>query len=96
LILCFPAATHWAPLYLGLVVGFVLLNYYLHCGVTIGWVEATLPTATVNTSAFHNQHHSNANVHFGEALTLWDRLCRTRASDLVPSTHQQRRVRVAR
>ncbi len=80
LLLCIPKATHWAPLYFALVAAFVLLNFYLHCGVTLRWVEATLPRAFVNTSAFHNRHHANAEVNFGEAFTLWDRLCGTGAS----------------
>jgi sterol desaturase/sphingolipid hydroxylase (fatty acid hydroxylase superfamily) len=73
-----PLAVHWAPLYFGLVGGFVGLNYYLHCGVTSRLLEAVLPRVLLNTSAFHNRHHANAEVNFGEALTLWDRLCRTR------------------
>lgn len=81
LFVCLPQATHYAPLYFGLVVGFVNLNFYLHCGVTIGWVEKTLPRALLNTSAFHNVHHARANVHFGEALVLWDILCGTRLVD---------------
>jgi sterol desaturase/sphingolipid hydroxylase (fatty acid hydroxylase superfamily) len=84
LILCHPQATHWAPLYFGLVVGFVNLNFYLHCGVTFGWVEKTFPRALLNTSAFHNVHHSHANVHFGEALVLWDIICGTRLIDREP------------
>ena len=81
LLLCFPWATHWAPLYFTLVVGFVNLNLYLHCGVTLGWVEKTLPRIFLNTSAFHNVHHSRASAHFGEALYLWDVICRTRLVD---------------
>lgn len=77
LLLCIPQATHWAPLYFGLVVGFVNLNFYLHCGVTIGWAERALGALHVNTSAFHNVHHSRANTHYGEALTLWDEVCGT-------------------
>ncbi len=73
-----PQATHWAPLYFPTIIGFILLNYYLHCGVTLGWVEATLPRIFLNTSAFHNVHHARANTHFGEALSLWDSLCGTR------------------
>lgn len=73
-----PRAVHWAPLYLGLVVAFVCLNYYLHCGVASRLLEAVLPRVLLNSSAFHNRHHANANVNFGEASTLWDRLCRTR------------------
>lgn len=45
--------------------------------MTIGWVERALPRVLLNTSAFHNVHHARANTHFGEALTLWDRLCDT-------------------
>lgn len=81
LILCIPAATHWAPLYFGLVLGFIALNFYLHCGVTWRLLEGTLPRAFLNTSAFHNVHHSHVKVNFGEALYLWDRICGTRLAD---------------
>jgi lathosterol oxidase len=81
LIWAHPLAVHWAPLYLGLVVAFVLLNFYLHCGVASPLLEGALPRGLLNTSAFHNRHHANAEVNFGEALTLWDRLCRTREQD---------------
>jgi lathosterol oxidase len=81
-LLCIPSATHWAPLYFALIVAFVVLNYYLHCGVTLRWIEAPLASVFVNTSAFHNVHHANAGVNFGEALTVWDRLCGTRARDV--------------
>lgn len=73
-----PQATHWGPLYFPVIAGFVLLNFYLHCGVTLRWVEAILPKVFLNTSAFHNVHHARANTHFGEALYLWDVICGTR------------------
>lgn len=78
-----PLAVHWAPLYFGLVIAFVALNFYLHCGVSSRVLEATLPRVLLNTSRFHNRHHANAEVNFGEALTLWDRLCRTREEDRI-------------
>ncbi len=81
LILCIPPAVHWAPLYFGLVLAFVNLNWYLHCGVELRVIEATLPRIGLNTSAFHNIHHSHANVNFGEAMTVWDRICRTSLDD---------------
>jgi lathosterol oxidase len=81
LVLCHPLAIHWGPLYFGLVVGFINLNFYLHCGVTLGLVERTLPRVLLNTSAFHNVHHQRASTHFGEALVLWDKICRTRQED---------------
>lgn len=76
-----PQATHFAPIYLSLVVGFIALNYYLHCGVRVELIERLLAPIAINTSAFHNIHHSHANANFGEAMTLWDRLCRTRLGD---------------
>jgi sterol desaturase/sphingolipid hydroxylase (fatty acid hydroxylase superfamily) len=76
-----PEATHWGPLYVPLVLGFVALNFYLHCGVTLRWAEAVLPKIYLNTSAFHNVHHSKANTHFGEALYLWDAICGTRTRE---------------
>lgn len=72
-----PQAVHYAPLYFGLVASFIYLNFYLHCGIGSRLLEATLPRLGVNTSAFHNRHHANAEVNFGEALTIWDHLCRT-------------------
>ncbi len=76
-LLAFPWATHYAPVYFALVGGFVLLNFYLHCGATLRLVEAILPRLGVNTSAFHNRHHANANVNFGEAMIVWDRVMGT-------------------
>lgn len=81
LLVCIPEATHWAPLYFPLIGGFVVLNFYLHCGVTSRIVEATLPRVFLNTSAFHNVHHARANTHFGEALYLWDAICGTRTRE---------------
>lgn len=80
-LLCFPVLVHWAPLYWPLVLGFIVLNLYLHSGVTFGWVEATLPRVFINTSAHHNIHHSHATANYGEALTVWDVVCRTRLQD---------------
>jgi len=80
-LMAIPEAIHYGPLYLSLVIGFVLLNLYLHCGVTVRAFEAVLPPLLFNTSAFHNRHHANAEVNFGEAFTIWDRLCKTRAED---------------
>jgi sterol desaturase/sphingolipid hydroxylase (fatty acid hydroxylase superfamily) len=76
-----PKAIHWGPAYLVLVVGFVCLNLYLHCGVTVRWIEATLPRIGINTSAFHNVHHSHVRVNFAEVATWWDHLCGTRLED---------------
>lgn len=82
LLLCIPQAIHWAPVYFPLVIGFIILNLYLHSGVTYRWVEATLPKAFLNTSAFHNIHHSHVKANFGEAGYLWDVICKTRLQDV--------------
>jgi sterol desaturase/sphingolipid hydroxylase (fatty acid hydroxylase superfamily) len=93
ILVALPQAPHYAPVYFALVGGFVLLNLYLHCGVALPVIEAVLPRLYVNTSAFHNRHHANADVNFGEALTLWDHLLGTREGDGVNlSTCSRRRL----
>jgi sterol desaturase/sphingolipid hydroxylase (fatty acid hydroxylase superfamily) len=82
LIVLHPAALHWGPAYATLVAGFVILNMYLHCGVEVRWLEASVPRLLLNTSAFHNVHHSHVSANFGEVAYLWDRICRTRRDDL--------------
>jgi sterol desaturase/sphingolipid hydroxylase (fatty acid hydroxylase superfamily) len=81
ILLAMPNAIHYGPLYYSLSVGFILLNLYLHCGVTVRILEKVLPP--FNTSGYHNRHHANAEVNYAELLTVWDRLCRTREQDLV-------------
>lgn len=82
-----PQALHWGPAYVTLVAAFVCLNMYLHCGITVRWIEAVLPRVGINTSAFHNVHHSHVQVNFAEVATWWDRICKTRQADrrLAPS-----------
>jgi sterol desaturase/sphingolipid hydroxylase (fatty acid hydroxylase superfamily) len=77
LLICFPMAKHFAPLYFTAIVGFVLLNLYLHCGVTFKGLERVLPKLLLNTSAWHNVHHSDVNANFGEVSYLWDKWCGT-------------------
>lgn len=82
LLICFPVAKHFAPLYFTAIVGFVLLNLYLHCGVTFLWLEKALPKIGLNSSAWHNVHHSDVNANFGEVSFIWDRLCKTSLADM--------------
>ena len=77
LLVIVPSAHHWGPLYFPVIVAFILLNLYLHCGATSRVLEAILPRLLINTSRFHNVHHADAETHFAEALTLWDHLCGT-------------------
>lgn len=81
LLVMHPQALHWGPAYVTLVLGFVSLNMYLHCGVTVGWLEALVPRLGLNTSAFHNVHHSHVRVHFGEVAFWWDLICKTRLDE---------------
>lgn len=77
-----PEAMHWGPMYFTLVIGFVLLNLYLHCGVEVRLLERIIPRSGLNTSAFHNVHHSHVRANFGEVARWWDRICGTRLEDL--------------
>lgn len=88
LLICFPPAKHFAPLYFTAIAGFVLLNLYLHCGVTFNLLEKVLPRIVLNTSGWHNIHHSDVNVHFGEVSNFWDRVCKTTLQDKLARKHQ--------
>ncbi len=76
-ILASPSAPHYGPVYFTLVVGFILFNLYLHCGVVWRGLEAVLKPLTFNTSSHHNRHHANAETHYAEALVIWDRMLGT-------------------
>ena len=52
----------------------------LRC-VAFTWAEALLPKIGLNSSAYHNRHHSRANVNFGAASYIWDLICKTRMED---------------
>lgn len=78
LLICWPPAKHFAPMYFSAITGFVCLNLYLHCGVTSTWLERTLPKVGLNSSAWHNVHHSHVHVNYGEVSFIWDMLCNTR------------------
>lgn len=77
MLICLPEAKHFAPLYFTAIVSFVFLNLYLHCGVTFTWLEKLLPRIGLNSSAWHNVHHSDVNANFGEVSFLWDKFCKT-------------------
>ncbi len=83
LLICFPPAKHFAPLYFSAIVGFVFLNLYLHCGVTYNWLENILPRIGLNSSAWHNVHHSDVNANFGEVSNIWDKVCKTTRADFI-------------
>lgn len=76
-IACIPAAKHFLPVYAGVVVGFVVLNLYLHAGVTFPWAERLIPKLGLNSSAWHNIHHQRVDANFGEVSFVWDRLMGT-------------------
>jgi sterol desaturase/sphingolipid hydroxylase (fatty acid hydroxylase superfamily) len=78
ILLCWPAAIHWGPFYVSINLFFILLNFYLHSGVTFTLLEYILPRLGFNSSAFHNTHHTHRVVNFGEPMILWDILCNTR------------------
>jgi sterol desaturase/sphingolipid hydroxylase (fatty acid hydroxylase superfamily) len=83
LLICLPEAKHFAPLYFTAIIGFVFLNLYLHCGVTFSWLEKLLPRIGLNSSAWHNVHHSDVNANFGEVSFIWDKVCKTTRADFM-------------
>ncbi|MCF8277397.1 MAG: sterol desaturase family protein [Flavobacteriales bacterium] len=82
LLICIPEAKHFAPLYFTAIVSFVLLNLYLHSGIHSKVLEAVLPKFLLNSSAWHNVHHSDVNANFGEVSYFWDKVCKTSREDL--------------
>ncbi|MFN8310754.1 MAG: sterol desaturase family protein [Chitinophagales bacterium] len=83
LLVCFPVAKHFAPLYFTAIGGFVLLNLYLHCGVTFSFLEVWLQRIGLNSSGWHNVHHCDVNANFGEVSYIWDKICKTSREDLI-------------
>lgn len=75
--LCSPICKMFAPIYILLVTGFVFLNFYLHCGVTVDRFEASLSAIGLNSSAWHNVHHSHVRTNYGEISYVWDVICQT-------------------
>lgn len=92
-IICWPPAKHFAPLYFSAIGSFVVLNFYLHCGVTYRWAEKLLPRLLLNSSAWHNIHHSHANANFGEVSFVWDRICKTSLADVERRKQERREAR---
>lgn len=77
LLICIPEAKHFAPFYYTAITSFVFLNLYLHSGVTFSILEKVLPRINLNSSAWHNIHHSDVVVNFGEVSPIWDKICKT-------------------
>lgn len=77
LLICIPEAKHFAPFYYTAIISFVFLNFYLHSGVTFSFLEKILPNINLNSSAWHNIHHSDVVANYGEVSPLWDKICKT-------------------
>jgi len=82
LLIIIPEAKHFAPLYFTAIISFVLLNLYLHSGIHSKVLEAILPKILLNSSAWHNIHHSDVNANFGEVSYFWDKVCKTTLADM--------------
>jgi len=68
-------------MHLPFIGAFYALNLYLHCGYYIPIFEKILPIFLINTSDWHNLHHSLRVAHFGEMLTLWDWIMGTHSKE---------------
>jgi len=72
LALCLPEAPVWAHAYGVWTACFVLLNLYLHSGVSVSVFEG-LRSVGLNSAEFHDRHHeSGGSVNFGELCFIWD------------------------
>jgi lathosterol oxidase len=89
LIICYPPAKHFVPLYMTAIVAFVLLNLYLHSGVSFFWIEKIIPPIGLNSSVWHNVHHSDVVSNFGELSYIWDKICKTSRQDMARKKLQQ-------
>jgi lathosterol oxidase len=75
-----PSLGLYLPMHWPLLVFYIILNHYLHCGYVIPALERILAPMQIMTSAWHNVHHEKGRVGFnynaqtfGEMLTVWDR-----------------------
>lgn len=74
-----PELPLFFPIYGTLVVFYLVLNHYLHCGFIISSLEHLLAKCYFMTSAWHNTHHNRGrrgwhatDQTFAEMLTIWD------------------------
>lgn len=66
------------------IVGFVI-NVYGHLGFEIApnWLRGSFLFQIVNTSVYHNIHHSKFRGNYGLYFRIWDRLMKTEHPDYV-------------
>ena len=97
LFLCLPQAPVWAHAYALWTASFVALNLYLHSGLRFEALEGALRAVGLNSSAFHNLHHSSGgSKNFGELLFIWDRALGTGAHPPAPGKGAAGAARPAR
>ena len=65
LLFCNSSLGVYAPLHVAMLGFFSSLNFYLHCGHRVGFLERWLPRFWVNTSLWHNRHHEKTVNHYG-------------------------------
>lgn len=53
----------------------------MHCGYEVYYLEKFLRFFYINTSVYHNRHHELRVVHYGEMMTIWDKINGTTADD---------------
>eukprot|EP00039_Didymoeca_costata_P020245 m.340589 g.340589 ORF g.340589 m.340589 type:complete len:308 (-) comp19400_c0_seq1:35-958(-) len=75
----YPELGLYVPIHWPLLVFYLFLNFYLHCGYVIRPIEAVLSPLYVMSSEWHNVHHEKGRVGFnykpqtfGEMLLIWD------------------------
>ncbi|RYE26272.1 MAG: sterol desaturase family protein [Sphingobacteriales bacterium] len=84
LLLVFVLPMNAAGIGLFVLIGFII-NVYGHLGYEImpRWFRHSLLFEVVNTSVYHNMHHSKFKGNYGLYFRIWDRLLKTEHPDYV-------------
>jgi lathosterol oxidase len=82
ILLAFILPMHPIAIIAFIILGFII-NVYGHLGyeITPKWFRHSFLFGIVNTSVYHNMHHSKFNSNFGLYFRFWDRLCQTEHPD---------------
>lgn len=80
----FPELGLYPPLHWPVLLFYLGLNHYLHCGYVVPAIEMILSPFFIMTSKWHNVHHEKGRVGFdykpqtfGEMFSIWDIYCGT-------------------
>lgn len=81
-VILFIVPFHLVSLYCFIVLGFII-NVYGHLGYELapGWFRTSFLFHVLNTSVYHNLHHSKFHGNFGLYFRFWDKIMGTENPD---------------